>query len=163
LGKENLVKNIHSALDSLDSSINAGLEVRRVAHERTKPAREVAVELIVSKKNPLLNKGALGSGGTKKISVVLVGSEVVSNSRRLEELETISSLKDGNLAKGELLLELGGLASFKAEVGRDLNFETVVTSSNQSLGDSRVVGVGVDFLSEKKEKVLRCDASRINK
>jgi hypothetical protein len=154
LGKENLVKNIHSALDSLDSSINAGLEVRRVAHERTKPAREVAVELIFSKENPLLNKGALSSGGTKKISVVLVGSEVVSNSRRLEELETISSLKDGNLAKGELLLELGGLASFKAEVGRDLNFETVVTSSNQSLGDSSVVGVGVDFLSEKKEKVF---------
>jgi len=117
-----------------------------VAHKRTEPGREVGAELVVSEEDPLQDKGALSGGGTEEISVVLVSGHVVSDSRRLEEAEAISTFEDGDLSTRELLKKLGGLGRFKVEISGDLNLESVIAGSNESLVDSGVVGVAVDFL-----------------
>lgn len=146
LVEKDLVEDIHSALNSLNSSVNAGLEVGLVTHEGTEPSRQVVAKFIVREEDPLLDKGTLSGGGTEEISVLLVGGDVVCDSRGLEKLETISTLESGDLTGGELLEVFGALGSFHGEVRGDLNFEAVEAGSNQGLSNSGVVRVRVDFL-----------------
>lgn len=153
LVEKDLVEDIHSALDSLNSIVDAGLEVRTESHKGTKPTRPVVAKFIVSEEHPLLDKGTLSGGGTEEISVVLVGGDVVCDSRGLEKLETISTLESGDLTGGELLEVLGALGSLHGEVSGDLNFEAVVAGSNQGLSNSGVVRVRVDFLKCSRNDV----------
>jgi hypothetical protein len=146
LVKEDLVKDIHGTLNLLDGSINRGLKVIGISHKRTKPRRKVAAELVVREKNPLLDKSTLSSSGTEEGGVLLVSSNVVGDGIGLAEEETVSTLKSGNLTHRELFKELRCLGSGHIETLRDFDFESVITGSDQSLVDSGVVGVGVDFL-----------------
>lgn len=71
---------------------------------------------------------------------------VISDGARLEQQGAVGALKGRNFSEGELRKELGSFVILaRLELG-ELDLEAVIRGSDQGLGDTRIVGVCVDFL-----------------
>ena len=139
-----LIQHLQGAVHISDGLLGEGSVELGVAEDGVDPHHNGELKLMGSEVHPSVHLAALEEGNAVQVGVTANAGNVPGDGVALEQ-RALGGVKDGDLAKGVLLQEGGGLGGGHIELG-GLDGHIVVLGSNEGLQGAEVAREGVEGL-----------------